>query len=202
MLLLETRRVTKTSSLPELGQKLYGTTGKTIVNIALAASQCSFCCGFLYFIIDNLHQVTLDFFNVEINNNWFCLLCFIIFSTLCLVRKIEIFASTHIFADLMILITLITVISYGSIEIGNHGAQLSNMPFINPDTFSDAIGFSVFAFEGIGVIMPVQDITANKEIYHKLVMLVIFVVCALYLFFGTFSVLAWGNDLTTPLITD
>ena len=43
--------------------------------------------------------------------------CLVIFTLLCWVRKIEIFASTHVFADIMILMTLIYVIIMGIVQI-------------------------------------------------------------------------------------
>ena len=76
------------------------------------------------------------------------------------------------------------------------------MPFINTQTFTDAIGFSVYAFEGIGMILPVQEITANPAGYKSIVIGVILTVCTVYVSFGYFCVVAWGQEMTTPLITD
>ena len=74
---------------------------------------------------------------------------------MCFVRKIEIFASTHAFADLMIVVTMMTVVVYGCINVKDNGIQIKTVDYINTATYADAIGFSVYCFEGIGVIMPV-----------------------------------------------
>lgn len=77
------------------------------------------------------------------------------------------------------------------------------MDYINTSTYADAIGFSVYCFEGIGVIMPVQDITANPKNYRGTVYGVIITVAVLYISFGLFCVIAWGGTLDeSPLITD
>jgi proton-coupled amino acid transporter len=117
------------------------------------------------------------------------------------VRKIEIFAATHVFADLMILLALIILVVYGSINLSKNGRN-TGVPFINEKTFTDAIGFSVYAFEGIGMILPVQDITKNPDGYKSIVIAVILTVCTVYVTFGYFCVNAWGDQMTTPLITD
>jgi hypothetical protein len=50
------------------------------------------------------------------------LLCFIIYTPLCYVRKIEKFSSTHILADIIILITAITVVIYTIVYAAANGA--------------------------------------------------------------------------------
>ena len=130
---------------------------------------------------------------MNLDEDWIAFMSFIGFTLLCFVRKIEVFASTHLFADIMIVLTLIIVVIYGAIEMTKNGNQVSTVPFINSDTYTDAIGFSVYCFEGIGVILPVQDITANPESYHKIVFAVILSVALVYTLFGQFCVLAWGD---------
>lgn len=86
-------------------------------------------------------------------------MCFVMFSLLCLVRRIEIFASTHLFANIMIVITIISVLIQGCITLNNGGNQLGTVDIVNTVTFADGIGYAVFAYEGIGVILPIQDVT-------------------------------------------
>lgn len=80
-----------------------------------------------------------------------------------MVRKIEKFANFHIFADCMILITIITVFVYAGKELSLHGSQLDTITKINPTTWSTAIGFSVYYYEGIGVVLPIGEVTAKPE---------------------------------------
>ena len=52
---------------------------------------------------------------------WFFLICMAIYVPLVFVRKIEFFAVTHLFGDIMIIITIITVCIYAGIDIGDRG---------------------------------------------------------------------------------
>lgn len=58
------------------------------------------------------------------------------------------------------------------------------MPLINTASFTDAIGFSVYSFEGIGIILPVMDITSDPKNYYKIVITVILSVIGIYIVFG------------------
>ena len=63
--------------------------------------------------------------DLDITKLGFAVMCFFIFTLLCWVRKIEVFAATHIFANVMIVITLICVIVEGCNQISLTGSALS-----------------------------------------------------------------------------
>jgi len=44
---------------------------------------------------------------------------------------------------------------YGTMDLNKHGSRISEVDVINTKTWADAIGFSVYAYEGIGVILPI-----------------------------------------------
>ena len=64
-----------------------------------------------------------------------------------------------------------------------------------PEEFSISLGISLFAYEGIGTIIPVQDIAADKEAFPRLMNAVFFTVMALFMIFGQFCCMAWGQAI-------
>jgi amino acid permease len=84
-----------------------------------------------------------------------------------------------------------------------NGGQFSDpsVEFIRLDTFTQAIGFSVYAFEGIGIVIPIYEIAEDKEGFLKIVYLVFLTVCSLYVVFGLICIEAFGPALSLPLIT-
>lgn len=73
---------------------------------------------------------------------------------------------------------------------------------INPVSFTDAIGFSVYSYEGIGVILPVGQLCAHPESFENIVYLVIATVAIVYTIFGLICTISWGDEIRTPIITD
>ena len=79
---------------------------------------------------------------------------------------------------------------------------MHTVPFFNSVSYSDSIGFSVYAFEGVGIIMPVQDIARNPRSFRIILLFVIIAVAILYGVFGLFCIISWGDQIKTALITD
>ena len=157
-LLLEVRQAVDKSSYSDLGFVLYGNAGRWAVNVAVACSQSLFCCGYIYFIVSNMHFIFSETLGWQQEKPYTGLVCGFIFCLLCFFRKIEIFAATSTFANVMIFITLLYVI----VEGANHIAEFDHGDFVigkgTPpiaSTFGQAIGFAVYSYEGIGVVLPI-----------------------------------------------
>ena len=52
---------------------------------------------------------------------WFLLPCCAIYIPLVMVRRVEVFAVTHIFADICIIATFLALCVYAGLEISDHG---------------------------------------------------------------------------------
>lgn len=108
-------------------------------------------------------------------------------------RKIETLAPTHVFADLMILITVVTILTYVFIKLSDHPFQ--PVPAVNTGTFLDAIGSMVYSYEGVGVIIPVYEVAENPHKVKKILGYVLTTVLALYIFFGFICLFTYGKEL-------
>ena len=61
----------------------------------------------------------------------------------------------------------------------------------------------MYAFEGIGVILPIREITEKKEDYLKIFMLVVGSIGIFYVFFSEYMIFGYGADkVSYPLITE
>ena len=130
-------------------------------------------------------------------------ICMAIYIPLVMVRKIEVFAATHAFGDAMIIITLFVLFGYATASLVNNGAQFSDIKPVG-SLWADAIGFSVYTYEGIGVILPIREVTADKENYYKLLCITVTLIACLYILLGEYTAIAWGdtyNFQKLPLIT-
>lgn len=112
------------------------------------------------------------------------LICFGVFSALVCVRQIGVFTWTNAFANAMIILTIILIIGSGIHKLSDQGSLLSHVPLFVPEEFSLSLGVSLFAYEGIGTIIPLYDLAADKKAFPRIVSAVIFSVMALFIIFG------------------
>lgn len=72
---------------------------------------------------------------------------------------------------------------------------------INSATWLSMIGSAIYAYEGIGVVIPLLDVTEKPELFPKILFLVLCTVFGLYTLFGEFCYFVYGDNLKDPLIT-
>ena len=71
----------------------------------------------------------------------------------------------------------------------------------NQSGFWSTVGFVIYSFEGIGIVMPVLAKAREPEEFTKCLVAAIATLTLLYIFFGEITSLAFGSTLTEPFIT-
>ena len=118
-------------------------------------------------------------------------------------RRIEKFAFTYIFADILIFVTAITIIVFATIHIKEKGYQWGvGVEILNENTWLTMIGSAIYSFEGVGVVLPILDICEDKSKFPKILLAVMVTNVILYSTFGEYCLFVYGNELVgKPLIT-
>ena len=119
-------------------------------------------------------------------------ICMLLFVPLVWLRKTEKLAFTHIFADIMVGVGLIMITVFATIEMNKNGGAHS-IPFVT-SSFSFAISYAVFAFEGIGVVLPILELTENKDQYFKLLTVTLCVICTIFIAFCEYAAFGYGSN--------
>lgn len=74
-------------------------------------------------------------------------------------------------------------------------AKFKAIPPIRGDGWATGFGFAIYSYEGIGIVLPVQDVTKNPETYFRIVAAVIGFVGMLYIGFGIFCTVIWKDGI-------
>lgn len=121
-------------------------------------------------------------------------MCFVIYVPLCWIRKIETFNWSHIFADILIISTILIIITYGLIHLKNNGWG-EGVVAVNYNTYFNMIGFAVYSYEGIGVILPIMDTMKDEKQFLNVLYVLLISVFLMYIIFGLFCYFVYGNLL-------
>ena len=64
------------------------------------------------------------------------------------------------------------------------------------------IGSAIFAFEGIGIVIPLAEVTERPEKMPFILLCVLLTNLILYTSFGEFCLFVYGSELVNPLVTE
>lgn len=95
------------------------------------------------------------------------------------------FSQYHLLADAIILTTMVTVLLFATENVKDNG-WAEDAPAVNSKTWFIMVGYSVFVYEGIGVIIPVQSVCKNQKAYPKIIFAVVMSIFVAYTIYGIF----------------
>lgn len=166
--LIQARDVLKGGSFSDVAYVALGRPGKYLLEVFLCVMLYGFVIALLYFAIINLKSVADSIFGQEVDIHYLGkhslhdvlgVFIFVVATPLTFVRRIEKFAFTHMFADFLVLLTAIVIIVFASIHISEKKVWGEGVQMINESTWLTMIGSSIYAFEGIGVVIPILEVT-------------------------------------------
>ena len=199
LILAETTILTKISSFPGMGHHLMGKHMRTLILVSIIVTQIGFVAAYTVFTAENLRAF------VRNTTSWdFPLSHFVIFETLCfvpmsLIRNITKLSVAALLANVFILSGICTIVIYTALDLIENGPAQDIVMF-NSDSWSLFIGVAIFAFEGIGLIIPVQQSMRNPKDFPK-VLLAVMVVCSiLFISVGTLCYVTYGSQVQTVII--
>lgn len=117
------------------------------------------------------------------------------------VEDIKKFSFTFLVGNLLILLTLVTVSGYCVWLMADQGGLGPPVPAYRPDAFWATVGFAIYSYEGIGIVMPVLAKAEDPDSFIKCLFYAIATLSVLFITFGEITVLAFGSDLTEPFVT-
>jgi amino acid permease len=115
-----------------------------------------------------------------------------ILSVLAWVRNIAVFSFTFLIANILLLVSVIVISGYSTKNLIDNGISPTAEAFI-PEGVWTMVGFAVYAFEGIGILMPVMQASDCPEKFDGILISAILTLSVAFCIFGTVTYLAFGN---------
>ncbi|KAJ7327346.1 hypothetical protein OS493_027035 [Desmophyllum pertusum] len=160
--------------------------GRVLVNIFLCISQLGFCSVYFVFIANNLQQVSnsLDI------QTWMAILLLPII-LLSFIRDLRTLVPLSIAANICCALSLIIIFQYLVRNI-HHTDKLP--AFAGWSNFPVFFGITMYAFEGIGVVLPIENKMANPQDYRLVINFGMAIVTVLFLLLGILGYMFCQDD--------
>ncbi|KAL2348703.1 hypothetical protein Fmac_002703 [Flemingia macrophylla] len=206
MLLVLTRRrlhsAAKLNSFGDLGFAICGPLGRSTVDLMIVLSQAGFCVSYLIFVSTTLAFLTTDkttplflFFTPKI---LYLSGCFPFQLGLNSIHTLTHLAPLSIFADLVDFAAKSVVMVDDVFVFVNNKPDLKIFGGLN--VFLYGIGVAVYAFEGIGMILPLESEARDKENFGRVLGFGMGLISVLFGLFGGLGYFAYGEE-TKDIIT-
>ncbi|KAJ6851473.1 amino acid transport protein [Iris pallida] len=210
LLLVRTRRrlsldpssASKIASFGDLGLAVSGPLGRAAVDSMIVLSQAGFCVGYLLFVSDTLAHLL-----PSSPKSLYIWAMFPFQLALNSIPSLTHLAPLSIFADVVDIGAMGVVMAEDLslfLSRRGEGSSSSSSPspraFAGPSVLLYGLGVAVYAFEGIGMVLPLELEAADKDRFGRTLGVSMAFISAMYALFGALGYLAFGDD-TRDIIT-
>jgi len=199
--LLVTTRLKIEGSFGDIGGILYGKWMRTMILGSIVLSQIGFVAAYIVFTSENLQAFVLAVSNCSTNIpiKYMILMQMAVFLPFSLLRDISKLAFTALIADGLILMGLLYLYYYDILTIvRNHG--VADIISFNSRDWTLFIGTAIFTFEGIGLIIPIQESMRKPKNFPWVLGGVMIIITVVFISMGALSYAAYGSKTETVVI--
>lgn len=200
LLLIITKDKIGVNGYGEMGQLLYGKTMKLCILSSIALSQVGFAAAYTVFTATNLQVYFQNVLKWNLNLGFYIWFQALVFIPLALTRNIAKLSGTALIADFFILLGLVYVYYYSTYYVISNGVATQSMVWFNKSNWSLFIGTAIFTFEGIGLLIPIQESMKYPELFHKSLSGVMITVTIIFISCGLLCYSAFGNQVETVVL--
>ena len=199
-ILLVNTRLKVEGSFGDMGGILYGKYMRALILSSVALSQIGFVSAYIVFTSENLQAFILAISKCRsrIDIKFMVLMQLIIFLPLSLIRDISKLGVTALVADAFIFAGLVYLGYYDISTLATNG--VSDIVNFNPRDWTLFIGTAIFTFEGVGLIIPIQESMKQPSKFPPVLAGVMIGITAIFVSMGAMSYAAFGSATKTVIL--
>jgi Transmembrane amino acid transporter protein len=210
MLLINTRKRV-VGSYGDIGGILYGPRMRFTILASIVVSQIGFVCAYTIFTAKNLsafvEAVTKGQRSVDVRVLIVAQLIILLpcgmsplgGTEIAMIRDISKLSGTALIADFFILLGLCVLYYFDIFTLSTQG--VSDIGYFNSQDYVLFLGTAAFAFEGIGLIIPIQESMIHPQKFKFVLTSVMIILILLFTSIGALSYAAYGSQVKTVIIS-
>ncbi|AAS51278.2 ACR051Cp [Eremothecium gossypii ATCC 10895] len=200
MLLIAAKEQEGVGGYGDLGRRVCGVAMQRTVLASIVLSQLGFAAVYAVFTATNLQVVCSTLFGWHASTGVYVAAQAAVYLPLALTRRITKLSATALLADLFILLGLVYVYYFSASQVVQHGAATDSMLAFNPSSWTVFLGTAIFTYEGVGLLIPIQESMRSPEKFRRCLLWVMVAVTAVFISFGMLCYAAFGAKVETVIL--
>ncbi|KAE8349877.1 transmembrane amino acid transporter protein-domain-containing protein [Aspergillus coremiiformis] len=185
----------------EIGERIAGSQLRSLILASIAISQLGFVCTCFIFTAENI-QAFLRAMATDVSTGSLILLQLLVLIPLAWIRNISKLGPVALLADVFILLGLGYIYWYDIATLASRPGIDPTVELFNPQSFTLTIGSSIFTFEGIGLVLPIQSSMRRPQYFDRLLYTVMIIITALFTAVGALSYATFGERTQTEIFSN
>ena len=169
----------------ELGWYAFGRKGEVVIEVFLTVSQLSICCVYISFISNGIAPL------VGVSNRAVIILLIAPMGIISQYRHMRELAPLSIVASVL-LVCALCIIGFICVHNLGHNGQPDNMPMFDSSKVVLFLVSTVYAFEGIGIILPIEGAMQQPDQFVPILAVSMTLVTVIYILFGEIVIMSFG----------
>ncbi|KAL1870005.1 hypothetical protein VTK73DRAFT_2848 [Phialemonium thermophilum] len=185
----------------EIGREIAGPRMRALILGSITLSQLGFVCTGLVFVAQNWHSFLQAVTNgaSPVGSASLIALQAAVIVPLSFIRNISKLGPAALVADVFIIFGLVYIYYYDLGALATRGIHPSVQLF-NPRAYTMTIGASIFTFEGIGLVLPIQSSMQRPERFEPLLGTVMLLITLVFTSIGALCYATFGRETRTEVI--
>ncbi|CAJ2508904.1 Uu.00g139300.m01.CDS01 [Anthostomella pinea] len=187
----------------EIGQAIAGDRMRGLILFSITLSQIGFVCAGIVFVAENLTSFLEAVVHGEspLSATALILIQLVVLIPLSFIRNIAKLGPAALLADVFILIGVGYIYYYDIAHLASEGLNPTVVLF-NPDKYTLTIGASIFTYEGIGLILPIQSSMAKPQRFEYLLGIIMLIITIVFTAVGALCYATFGEDTQIEIINN
>lgn len=179
------RKVPGVKTYGELGLYAFGRKGEVLIEVFLSLSQVSICCVYISFIANGIAPL------FGVSNRVIILFLIFPIGIISQYRHMRDLAPLSIVASAL-LVCALSIIGFVCIRNLDLHGQPQDMPEFDSSKIILFLVSTVYAFEGIGIILPIEGAMLHPNYFTSILAVAMAIVTMIYISFGELVISSFG----------
>lgn len=197
--LIQSKNELKLASFGELGYKTHGKPLKICILISIIFSQLGFVGTYILFTAENLGSFLNQKFNLKVTAATIVMIQCALLVPFVLIRNLTKLSFISLISSICIVVGLLIIFYFTGLNLLNNGLGPNIVKF-NSNSWSMLIGVAVTAFEGIGLVLPIESSMANPEKFPEVLSISMILITSLFVTIGTIGYTSFGDQVKSIII--